>query len=254
MKPVPLQDASTLVLLRDGPDGLEVLMGRRSRQTRFSAGAFVFPGGGVDAGDMAAIEHCHGISATTVDGLFEEEQALRYYLATARELFEEAGIWLFDGPRPPDWQHCRNALHQNHLLLDTLLTEHGSGLDCTRLHYYRFWTTPPGMPRRYRTRFFLAQWPADQPVQVDGSELTEHCWTRPQQMLQRHADGEVDLIFPTIKELEVLADMSTARQAMRELPARAPVREIRTRPLFENGRFVRVLMPDEPGYDELPGW
>ncbi len=254
MKPVPLQDAATVVLLRDGPDGLEVLMGRRSRSTRFSAGAWVFPGGAVDPGDSRAIPHCRGLKGSEADRLFGEEQALSYYLAAARELFEEAGLWLFSGPRPADWDGLRRALHRDESRLHELLEARQASLDCTGLHYFRFWTTPPGMPRRYRTRFFLARAPQDQAVEVDGVELTEHCWTSPAQMLQRQADGEVDLIFPTQKELQALDAHDSVAAALAAQRQLQEVPEIRTRHLFENGRFVRVLMPGEPGYEDLPAW
>ncbi len=254
MKPVPLQDAATVVLLRDGAAGLEVLMGRRSRSTRFSAGAYVFPGGAVDPCDVRAIPHCRGVDAAEADARFAEKQALRYYLAAARELFEEAGLWLFSGRRPADWDALRRALHREEARLDELLHDRQVALDCATLHYFRFWTTPPGMPRRYRTRFFLARAPAGQVVEVDGTELTEHCWTTPAQMLERQQAGEVNLIFPTQKELEALGTFESVDQALAAQSEPGPVPEIRTRHLFENGRFVRVLMPGEPGYEDLPAW
>ncbi len=251
---VALQDAATVVLLRDGAQGLEVLMGKRSRRTRFSAGAYVFPGGAVDAMDSQALRHCGGQNLAELERLFGEPKALRFYLAAARELFEEAGIWLFSPQRPANWELLQHALHQGEISLDHVLAELPDAFDHSSLQYFRFWTTPPGMPRRYRTRFFAARAPGEQQVRVDGKELTEHCWTRPAEMLQRHANGEVDLIFPTIKELEALQDFDEVDAVLQVLSAQNEVTEIRTRHQFENGKFIRVLMPGEPGYEELPGW
>ena len=259
---VALQNAATLVLLRDGDQDLQVLMAKRSSRTRFSAGAFVFPGGGVDAADTEAIDYCFGLDAPTCDVHFGDQPALRYYLAAARELFEEVGIWLFAAPLPKNSEQLRKDLHAGRVSLAQMLAQlaqqhphlNGALLDCQALHYFRFWTTPPGMPRRYRTRFFAALCPPSQQAVVDGIELTELCWTSPQAMLDRHQAGEVDLIFPTIRELEALASYSSATQAIQAMADVPTVPEIRTRHRIEGGRLVKVLMPGEPGYADLPAW
>lgn len=252
--PTELQDAATIMLLRDGERGLEVLMGRRGRSTRFSAGAYVFPGGAVDPDDTHAIPSCQGRVAEEVDPLFGEEQALRYYLAAARELFEEAGIWLFSAERPEHWRRLQGDLHHGRIRLADLLAEQNQSFDVSALHYFRFWTTPPVMPRRYRTRFFAAMAPPGQSGRADGTELTELSWTRPADMLARHKAGEVELIFPTIKELQGLSVHADAASALDALSDRKRIREIRTRHKIVDGRSIRVLMPGDPGYDDLPPW
>src|SRR5215210_9421299 len=68
------RQAASLIMLRDSPDGPEVLLVQRNPEQRFMGGAWVFPGGAHDAGE-------------------ESDRA-----ATAvRELEEEAGIELSDG-------------------------------------------------------------------------------------------------------------------------------------------------------------
>ena len=69
--------AATVVLVRDGDDGLEVLLARRSSQLKFHGGAWVFPGGRIDPEDYA----------DAPDDLFTAAQR-----AAAREAMEEAGI------------------------------------------------------------------------------------------------------------------------------------------------------------------
>ncbi len=251
---VELKDAATIVLLRDAPEGLQVLLGKRGRQTRFSAGAFVFPGGAVDAADRRAIRYCRGLDAGDCAQRFGDPAALRFYLAAARELFEEAGIWLFSAQRPENWRQLQRDLHQQRRSLEEVLAQLPEGFDCRVLQYFRFWTTPPGMPRRYRTRFFVARAPQDQDVRVDGCELTEHCWIRPEQMLERHAQQQVELIFPTIKELAALQAFADVDEALSTLAGLETVEEIRTRHEIRDGRLVRVLMPGEPGYEHLPAW
>ncbi len=250
---VPLQDAATVVLLRDGASGLEVLMAKRSASTRFSAGAFVFPGGAVDPGDEIAAEVCVGLDAQSCDTRFGEPGALRFFIAAARELYEEVGVWLFDGPVPSDPQ-LRRDLHAGHVSLAEVLRAGGQCLDARTLHYFSFWTTPPMMPRRYRTRFFVGQMPQGQTPVVDAVELTELCWTTPRAMLQRQREGEVDLIFPTVKELERLSRFESSDEALKALRQIDEVPEIRTRHRLENGRRVLILMPGEPGYEDLPAW
>lgn len=250
---VPLQDAATVVLLRDGDAGLEVLMAKRSASTRFSAGAFVFPGGAVDPGDEMAAKACIGSDAQFCDTRFGETGSLRFFIAAARELYEEVGVWLFDGPAPRDPQ-VRRDLHAGQLSLEDVLQELGQCLDTRALHYFSFWTTPPMMPRRYRTRFFVGQMPPGQTPVVDAVELTELCWTTPRAMLQRQRDGDVDLIFPTVKELQRLSQFDSAESALIALRQIDEVREIRTRHRLENGRRVLILMPGEPGYEDLPAW
>ena len=250
---VALQDAATVVLLRDGSQGLEVLMAKRSASTRFSAGAFVFPGGAVDPGDSIAPDVCVGLESDQCDARFGEAGAARFYLTAARELDEEVGLWLFDGPPGGDALLGRK-LHAGALSLARVLDDCGQRLDAQVLHYFSFWTTPPMMPRRYRTRFFVGQMPHGQTPKVDAVELTELCWTTPQQMLHRQRAGEVDLIFPTVKELQRLSQYASAEQALSALREIDEVPEIRTRHRLENGRRVLILMPGEPGYEDLPAW
>ena len=251
----PLQDAATVVLLRDGEAGLEVLMAKRDSTTRFSAGAYVFPGGAVDAADGEAVALCRSVSADRSDELFAEADALRYFLAAARELYEEVGLWLFDDEPPADAAAVRRALHAGHLSLLDLFAQRAD-LPCrlAQLKYFRFWTTPPGMPRRYRTRFFAALAPPDQTAVVDGVELTELCWTRPQTMLQRYQQQQVQLIFPTLKELEFLSGFASAAEAWAAIQAIEQVDEIRTRHRIVDGRSLEVLMPGDTGYADLPAW
>lgn len=74
---VPVRPASTVVLLRDGDDGLQTLMLRRNKALIFAGGAWVFPGGALEPADYAAAND-------------ELEAAAR--LAAAREAKEEAGV------------------------------------------------------------------------------------------------------------------------------------------------------------------
>ena len=47
----PVYPAATVVLVRDGREGLEALLVQRSKAVQHMGGMWVFPGGRVDAGD-----------------------------------------------------------------------------------------------------------------------------------------------------------------------------------------------------------
>jgi 8-oxo-dGTP pyrophosphatase MutT (NUDIX family) len=85
------------------------------------------------------------------------------------------------------------------------LEEAGIPLDPSVLVGFARWVTPPGAPRRYDTRFFVAPAPDGHEGVHDGSELVASAWMRPLNVLRAHARGDIDLILPTQRSLEVLA-------------------------------------------------
>ena len=85
--PAPLRSAATVLLLRDSPQGIEVLMTRRSMTASFAPGAYVFPGGGIDAADAEA--HAHATRRPT-----QSDEHLTQAIAAIRESFEELGVLL----------------------------------------------------------------------------------------------------------------------------------------------------------------
>ena len=85
--PAEPKPSATILLLRDGPDGLEVFMVQRHHQIDFATGALVFPGGKVDPADAVP-----ALSTPAVAGLPDGERALR--VAAIRETFEESGVLL----------------------------------------------------------------------------------------------------------------------------------------------------------------
>ena len=84
-EPAPLRPAATVLLLRDGPQGIEVLMTRRSMTASFAPGAYVFPGGGIDAADAQA----HSLAQRRPT---QSDLHLTQAIAAIRESFEELGV------------------------------------------------------------------------------------------------------------------------------------------------------------------
>src|SRR5262245_58383927 len=82
--------------MRDSDAGPEVFMVRRHQDTAFMGGAYVFPGGRVDAADTDGSESwCDGVPhALSQLPTLDREAAVAYHVAAARELFEEAGVLL----------------------------------------------------------------------------------------------------------------------------------------------------------------
>jgi 8-oxo-dGTP pyrophosphatase MutT (NUDIX family) len=226
---VEIRPAATLMLVRDGVDGMEVLMLRRHPDAIFAADAWVFPGGAVDDADagLAGVAGLtDGVASATIG---VPSGGLAYFVAAARECFEEAGILLarhagtgealgtsseLDTTRFN--RHRRDVLAGRRTLADVLAAENLT-LDLDGLVYVSHWITPPGPPRRFDTRFFVAPAPEGQAASHDTAETVESVWTTPNRALERRAAGEIHLVFPTIKNLEVLARFPARAALLTEL-------------------------------------
>jgi 8-oxo-dGTP pyrophosphatase MutT (NUDIX family) len=146
-KDVPIRDAASVILLRDGAEGPRVLMGMRGAKAVFMPSKYVFPGGALDPTDraMTVASRLRPEVARALSSHAEEGEAEALALAAIRELWEEAGLALgttgtLDGPIPEGWESfaARGLL---------------PALD--RLDFIFRAVTPPGRPRRFDARFFL---------------------------------------------------------------------------------------------------
>jgi len=256
--------AATLILVRDASAGMEVFMIRRTQSAAFMGGAHVFPGGGVDASDASAelAAHCEGLDDAEASRLLGVEQGgLAYWAAAMRECFEEAGLLLARGAdgeyadlnqagRAQIFAHWRESVRAGRATLADLCREHELRLAAGRMAYFSHWITQPGRPRRYDTRFFVAEAPLAQTPSHDNSETVDHVWILPADALARHQRGDLHLVFPTIKTLESIARFDTAAALMefarspRKMPTMAP----RTASSRE-GR--KLLVPGDYAYAEV---
>lgn len=258
--PRPIRTAATLVVLRDGSEGLEALMLRRAEKANDqNSGASVFPGGVVDAHDRHLHPLCAGLDDAAASArLAVPEGGLDFYAAAIRECFEEAGL-LFanDGANLPvrlidlpsgELTTMRDAAEQSTDALLAMCRQRGWRLAGDRVVYFGHWLTPPGMPRRFDTRFFVALMPAGQEVHPDGRETIEHMWLRPADALDP-ARG-LKLMNVTRRVLQQLdafqrADefMAHARQ-LRQIPLNMPR-------LADGPEGRRAVNIEEPAYDEI---
>jgi glyoxylase-like metal-dependent hydrolase (beta-lactamase superfamily II) len=118
------------------------------------------------------------------------------------------------------------------------------------VHYFSHWITQAGRPRRYDTRFFLAAAPPHQQPSHDGSELVHHVWITPADALDRHRRGEINLMFPTVKTLEALAQLNTVNAAIDY--ARTPRLMPPMEPRLGVGREgKKLLVPGDYAYAEV---
>ena len=225
-------DAATVLVLRDGPDGMEVFLLERHIRSDFAGGAYAFPGGKVDPQDLALpAERWGGVDpARVVDavGARSPEHAVGILVAAVRETFEEAGPLLAhhaDG-RPVSAEDLasesflearrRLAARGEHWDWAPWLEQEDLVLDLGALHPVSRWCTPHGMHRRFDTRFLAVALPEAQADALghDDVETTDSVWRRPDDALPAAAAGEVVIIFPTRRTLEHLAVHDDVASAM----------------------------------------
>ncbi|MDN5936744.1 MAG: NUDIX domain-containing protein, partial [Nitrosospira sp.] len=165
---VPIRDAATVIMLRDGAQGLETFMLRRNKRNVFGPGAYVFPGGAVDRADAGPTLRalCDGLDDGEASRrLGIDGGGLAFWVAAIRECFEEAGLLLAtqgDGrPVSParDFRSQRQALNAGSLAMADFCRDQNLRLPLQDIVYYGHWITPVGEPRRFSTRFFACSTP-----------------------------------------------------------------------------------------------
>ncbi len=206
--------AATLMLLREASDGVEVLMVRREPKASFAAGAWVYPGGVVEAVDHA-LSNLGGEQRLLrqVEPEPEEDRGA-YRLAAIRECFEEAGLLvgqLNGTPLVPDW---RDRVLTDAEAWERLIHDQEFMPEPPRLHYLFRRITPPGLPRRFDTRFYVAAAPRAQEAAVCEAEVVDCRWVNPVEALELEAQGEMLLLSPTRASLQLMADPELQDQVL----------------------------------------
>jgi len=230
--------AATTMVLRDGDDGLEVLLLLRSDRSVFVPGAHVFPGGAVEAADHEPHPTAPGAPAAdeASDRLGLDAGGLSFWVGAIRETFEESGLLFADGPVAAA-DPLRAAVDTGARSFASVCDDLGLRLRLGDLRYFGHWITPPGAPRRYTTRFFVAPAPEGQVPGHDDGEAVACEWVRPRVALDRFAAGAWDLILPTERSLRALdrfADVATVLAHLDDRP-----------PLTDDHGGRRVALPEE---------
>jgi 8-oxo-dGTP pyrophosphatase MutT (NUDIX family) len=221
----PPRDAATVVMLRDGAHGLEVFLVKRHGLSDVLGGAYVFPGGKLDAADLLLGAQLDQSPLDMHVALGEPDTlpatAAGLYVAALREAFEESGVLFSTNALAaqatvrPDPQQPFNAWVQEHAL--TLQTR--------QLLPWTRWITPR-MPsvssKRFDTRFFVAQVPADQVARHDDFETTASAWLQPRLALEQYWDRHIELAPPQIMSLAQLSRHTSVHSVLQEAQQRPP--------------------------------
>jgi recombination protein RecT len=244
-EPAVPRPAATVLLLRDGAggSGVEVLMTRRSATASFAPGAYVFPGGGIDAVDNAA----HGIAARRPG---QSELHLTQAIAAIRESFEELGVLLArhgDG-RPAD--DADIAALSRDAPFAAQCEARGLTLAADQVFVLAHWITDRDLPRRFDVPFLVARMPRNQAPVADESEQFEPVWVRPADALARHQAGDFFMIFPTIRTLERLVKFGSVDAALQACAGETPLWTSCPRAGLLHGAEAR-FMEHESAYGEL---
>ena len=251
--------AATVVLLRDGAAGVEAYLLRRLGSMAFAGGMYVFPGGSVDPRDGDAdIAWAGPPAAEWAAPLSADERLARALVAAAvRETFEESGV-LLAGPSEDEvvrveddrdhWQREQAALLDRSASMAGVLARNGLVLRADLLRPWAHWVTPEIEPKRFDTRFFVAALPAGQtPVHFHG-ESDHSEWALPRVAVDRHANGEIAMLPPTVFTLAELGAYGTVAAVMAAATARDVKRVLPK--IVVSGDDVLLLLPGDPGYPE----
>lgn len=263
---IPVLPAATVMLVRDGDEGLEVFMLQRTHAASFAKGQFVFPGGKVDDVDHAdaldPVTDGDDVSVSARMGM--ESGGLAWVVAAVRECFEEAGVLLarpadrhepivFDATNEERFGTHRRAVHAGERSLASVCVEESLRILADRVHLVDHWITPVGERRRFDTRIFLTTAPEGQAPLHDEVETIASLWVRPADALQMWKAGELQMFPPTVASVRFLAAHDTVASAV------AAAAEVGVPPVIlpkmivdESGRIRGVRLPGDPDYDTTP--
>jgi len=156
------------------------------------------------------------------------------------------GVWVFPGGAVDEGEGLGDEAHRAAAIRE--LREEASITleDPAALVKFSRWITPAEVRTRFDTHFFLAPLPPGQEPKIDGKECVDLGWFTPSGALDAHRDGEILLVFPTIRHLEQLGRFSSVDELLAYARER-DVQPIEPKVIVE-GEVARVLLPGDPGY------
>lgn len=222
----PIRPAATVIIARDGNRELELFMLRRTNQAAFAGGMYVFPGGKVESDD-----HLHSLDpwrAGPTEAQANQLAALGnewrgFWIAAIRETFEESGLLLaydqqgqlvtWDDPDTAARFHAyRDQIYRSEIDLQTLCEREQLRLACDHVHFFNRWVTPVGRPRRFDTRFFIAEAPVGQDGLHDENETVHSTWISPSEAIERYEADDFGLMRVTAQQLKDLQQFSSVAE------------------------------------------
>jgi glyoxylase-like metal-dependent hydrolase (beta-lactamase superfamily II)/8-oxo-dGTP pyrophosphatase MutT (NUDIX family) len=219
--------SATVVLVRPGPAGLEVLLVERPSSMAFAGGLHAFPGGTIDPGDRdAALAARSALPADDLARAWADEvgpaDALSSAAAAIRELFEETGVLVASrratDPVPPaDLTTSQAALLDGSLDLPGLVARLDLDLGTNALVPLSRWVTPRELPRRFDTLFYVAELPPGAQPSFAKAEVAGHDWVTPRAGLDAIANRKIRVLPPTsttLQQLEHVASIDEVRERL----------------------------------------
>ena len=255
-----IKPAATVILMREAQEGsFEIFMVKRSSRSPFGS-LYVFPGGKLDPEDSeyALYQRCEGMEDTEASKqLGIDNNGLAFWVACIRECFEEVGV-LLANPENSIMQDAeklgklRKKLNNKDITFKDICVSESLSLKVKNIVPCAHWITPAIEPKRFDTRFFLAKVNAKQLASHDGFELTESFWIKPVEALNKLKNGEMNMILPTIKNIEKLAEFSSSTEAFSYFDGLGDnaIPPILPKIIKRDGEWVGFL-PGEEGYDNV---
>jgi 8-oxo-dGTP pyrophosphatase MutT (NUDIX family) len=226
----PVRSAASVVMLRDGPAGVEVFLVKRHGLSDVLGGAYVFPGGKVDAQDARLDMQTrldaplHALHAALGEPELGELEAAAIYIAALREAFEETGVLYAHGVSAREAALATSLLREGRAF-DEVLETLSLRLHTASLQPWSRWITPrvgAVVRKRFDTRFFLARVPPGQVATHDNHEATESVWLSPRAALEQYRDAAIELAPPQIMSLAHLARHASVESALAQARMRQP--------------------------------
>jgi len=226
----PVRPAASVVMLRDGHDGLEVFLLKRHGLSDVLGGVYVFPGGKVDPEDAMLDMRAHldlppqALHAALGEPELDQLEAAALHVAALREAFEESGVLYAHGAGAQQAAAAWELLRQGHSF-DEVLRAMSLRLQASRLQPWSRWITPvigAVVRKRFDTRFFLASVPEGQLARHDDHEATESVWLTPRTALRQYWDRAIELAPPQILGLAHLSRHGSVASALAEARGRLP--------------------------------
>jgi 8-oxo-dGTP pyrophosphatase MutT (NUDIX family) len=220
----------------------------RHHKIDFAGGALVFPGGAVERGDFEIAADPARCAATAR----EDEAGRAFRVAAIRETFEECGVLLAR-------RHGSSALIEGTLAraiavkaperdFGGLIAEEGLTLAVDALTPFAHWITPPILPKRFDTHFYIVAAPSNQAALHDGSEAVDSLWINPAAALASADAGRRTLVLATRLNLAMLGESRSVADALANARARRIV-TVEPKAVESEAGFT-LTIPREAGYGE----
>ena len=257
---IPIKPAATVILMREEIKGdFEIFMVKRSSRSTFGS-LYVFPGGKLDPEDSEndLYPYCEGMNNEEASKqLGIKDNGLSFWIACIRECFEEVGV-LLTNPDDSILQDTfkltklRKELNNKEITFKEICVSESLRLRTKNIVPCAHWITPDIETKRFDTRFFLAKVNAKQLASHDGFELTESFWIKPADALAKLKNGEMNMILPTIKNIEKLAEFSSSTEAFNYFEGLGDnaIPPILPKFIKKDGEWVGFL-PGEEGYENV---